>query len=137
MSRLFLPVPLDGDGSGSISRYVSAGEKVKLVGVLFTGESITGNGTNFLDFNVKGPDGSTLLWNRDTNSGGDGTYTGGTVAGVHPDGTTLGEAVAFEAGAGQQMTCEAAEAFLVDAVPSGTGAAHRVTMTLILDRQRG
>ena len=133
--RHYIPVDLSGAAGTDVVQRVSLGRNVKLLGVLLVGEAITGHASNFVDFNVFAADGSTLLWNRDTDSGNDGSTVAGTVYGVSPDETLTAE-VAFESGYGANDSLTHSQAFKVSAIHSGTGAVVKSILTLILEDGR-
>lgn len=84
--------------------------------LLVDNDGIVGHASNYRDFNVFGSDGSTLAYNRDTNSGGDGSMTAGA-----------GEAVTQESGLGTNArftsTAAAPAEVKVDTVESASGVA--------------
>lgn len=133
--RKLLTVDLSGAAGTDTTRFIGVGRTAVLLGVLLCGEAITGHATNIVDFNVFAADGSTLLWNRDTLTAGDGALVSGTLYGVSPDGT-LSAPVPFESGIGGAMGLTLDQTFKVSAVHSGSGQAVSAVLTLIIDDGR-
>lgn len=134
--RHHIPVELfHGTAGTAITKYVGLGRDCNLVGVLLVGAAITQDGSNFVDFNVFAANGSTLLWNRDTDTGSDGSTVAGTVYGKSPDATLAAE-VAFEAGYGASAQLTKDQRFTVSAIKSGSGVATDVVLTLIIEDGR-
>ena len=116
--------------------YASIGRKVRLRGVLLTANvAATGHASNFVDVNVFASNASTLVWNRDTDSGSDGTLAAGTIEGLSPD-ASVDTAVTFETAVGDLMDYEATEPIKVTTVNSASGVALDAELVLILEHAR-
>ena len=137
MARIYRSLHLDESAAAASTteaRYVGFGRKVRLLGVILIANAATAaDADDYLDVNVFGPDGTTLLWNRDTDSAGDGALVAGTVEGTAHD-ADPDTTVAFESGVGAQLYCDEDEAFLVNVVTTGpAGAAIDADILLIAE----
>jgi len=93
--------------------------------VLAPNATSTGHASNFADLNIYEDDGTTVLYNRDTDSGGDGTLTAATE-----------EALTKESGGDVRFVSTAASpvGIRVNKTESGTGVAIDCTFGIFVRR---